>query len=182
MSQLMRLLPGYWQSSPEMNALQAALGGEMDKFNSAVDAAYLDARIMTASAKRITEWEQDLGISSDGRTLDQRRQFIISIFRGSGKLNEARIKNIVNAFTGGSAIVTFRDGTLTVKVLPPNAGETYMFPDVEKALSVRVPAHLELQVVRYYSTWDDISRDFATWDDVRNNLANWNAVKNYINE
>lgn len=182
MSRLMRLLPGYWQNSPEMIALQEALGGELDVFNSAIDAAYLDARIMTASAERITEWEQDLGILSEGRTLEQRRQFIISIFRGSGKLNEARIKNIVTAFTGGSAIVTFKDGTLTVKVLPPENGEMYMFNDVEKALSVRVPAHLELQVVRYYSTWDDISRDFATWDDVRNNLANWNAVKNYINE
>ena len=182
MSQLMRLLPGYWQNSPEMNALQEALGGELDKFNSAVDAAYLDARIMTASADRITEWEQDLGVLPEGRTLEQRRQFIISIFRGTGKLNEARIKNIVNAFTGGSAIVTFKDGTLTVKVLPPDAGESYMFPDVEKALSIRVPAHLALQVVRYYSTWNDIARDFATWDDVRNSFANWNAVKNYINE
>lgn len=163
-----------------MQELQKALGGELDELTAVIDKTYLDARILTATAERLTEWENDIGLASKGRTLDQRRQFILSLLRGTGKLNEAKIDSIVNSFTGGRAISTFRDGTLTVKVLPPNNGEIYVFNDVEKSLSVRIPAHIGLSVDRFYSTWGDIKNDFTSWADVRDSFQDWSAVKNYI--
>lgn len=182
MTKFMKLLPAYWQDSLEMKELQEALGDKVDELADVIDSAYLDTRIMTASAERLTEWETDIGLASEGRTLDQRRKFILSLLRGSGKLNEAKINNIVNTFTGGTAVSVVRDGTLTVTITPPSLGETYLFPDVENALSVRVPAHLELKVVRHYSTWEDIRKTASSWGDLRTSFSNWAAVKNYIKE
>lgn len=182
MANLMKLLPAYWQESMEMRELQRVLGDKVDELAEVIDSAYLDARIMTASAERLTEWETDIGLASEGRTLDQRRKFILSLLRGAGKLNEAKISNIVSTFTGGTAVSVFRDGTLTVTISAPSLGETYLFPDVENALSVRVPAHLILKVVRYYSTWGDIRSTASSWGDLRTRFPSWSAVKNYVNE
>ena len=76
-------------------------------------------------------------------------------------------------------MVSFENSVINVKVLPPNNGEVYRFPDVERALKPLVPAHLGLSVMRYYSTWGDIKNNFGSWDTVERS-ENWNEIKNYI--
>lgn len=179
MKTLMDYLPPYWQEVPEMVAIQESLQAELDKVGLGDEQIVLDTFIATASEERISEWEKRLLIVPKG-TLEQRRLYLKSVIRGFGKLDEAKIKSIVNALTGGTAIVTFEAGVIVVKVLPPNNGEVFLFPDIERSLETRKPAHLGLNVVRYYSTWGMIKNRFATWGEVKEHFTNWAGVKNYI--
>lgn len=180
-ARMMDYLPPYWHISPEMQKVLESDGLEVDRFLNAITSIYTDAFILTAGESRIKEWEQDLKIIPTG-TLEQRRLFVLSKLRGQGKLNEAKIKAIVKTFTGGDSIVTFEDSdsTIYVKVLPPNNGETYLFPDVERSIRPRKPVHLGLVVERYYSTWGDIKDGFSSWANLANAKPDWKAVYNHI--
>ena len=177
---MMNYLPRFWHPNLEMIEILKTVGIELDKLVTAYKIIYTDAFILTASEKRIKEWERDLQIQPTG-TLEQRRLFVLSKLRGSGKLNEPKIKSIVSAFTdGGGAIVTFANSTINIKVLPPNNGEVFLFPDIIRTISPRKPAHLGLVVERFYSTWGDIKDQFTSWQDLNDSKTDWKAVKNHI--
>lgn len=176
---MMKYLPEYWHVSPEMQAILEADGLEIDRLLNAILSIYTDGFILSASEARIKEWEQDLKIIPTG-TLEQRRMFVLSKLRGAGKLNEAKIKTIVTTFTGGDSIVTFENSEINVKVLPPNNGETFLFPDIERSIKPRKPAHLGLVVERFYSTWGDIKNQFSSWADLSTAKTDWKAVYNHI--
>lgn len=176
---LIGYLPDYWHKSEEMQEILESDGIEIERLLNKARSIYGDSFILTASESRVKEWEQDLKIIPTG-TLEQRRLMILSVLRGAGKLNEPKIKKIVNAFTGGDAIVTFADSTINVQVLPPNNGEVFLFPDIERSISPRKPAHIGLVVERFYSTWGDIKEQFSSWEDLLNSKADWKAVYNHI--
>lgn len=179
-NRMMNYLPRYWWENVEMKQILQAQGFSIDILLKELQRIFTDAFIMTASEERVSEWELDLEIAPNGRTLEQRRQYVLSKLRGVGKLNEEKIKGIVYAFTSGGAIVTFSDSTIWVKVLPPNNGGTFLFPDIERTLKPMIPAHLGLNIKRYYSTWGDIRDNFVSWDDVYSYNNDWNAVRNFI--
>lgn len=180
MADLMKYLPFYWQGSMEMNAIQNANNVEMDLAAGASRLIFTDSIIMESSEERISRWERALAITPIG-SLQDRRMFVLSVLRGVGKLNEGKIKSIVNTFTGGGgAIVTFANSTIDVKVLPPNNGDVFRFPDIERSINQRKPAHLGLVVRRFYSTWGDIKDQFVDWNDVATDKADWRGVYNHI--
>lgn len=175
---LINYVPPVYKNFDEFKAIFKAEDGEVNALFSAIDSIFFEDFIMTCSEERISEWEKALHIIPTG-TLEERRYFLKAFTRGGGKLNEEKIKSIVEAFTGGDAIVTFADSTINVRVLAPTNGEVFRFPDVERALSPLVPAHLDLTVERYYSTWGDISENFADWGAVAQ-LEDWEAVMNWL--
>lgn len=179
MRNLINELPSYWHEVPEMKELQRVIQKLFEDIEIESDKILLDTFIDTASEERISEWEKCLTVIPKG-TLEQRRLYLKAVIRGFGKLNEEKVKSIVNALTGGGAIVIFEAGVITVKVLPPNNGEVYLFPDIERALELRKPAHLGLNVVRYYSTWDIIENRFTTWGEIKSHFEDWEEVRNYI--
>lgn len=176
---MMNYLPDYWHKSAEMQEILESDGIEIAQLLNKARSIYGDSFILTASESRIKEWEQDLKLVPTG-TLEQRRLMVLSVLRGAGKLNEAKIKGIVNAFTGGDSIVTFADSTINVQVMPPNNGEVFLFPDIERSINPRKPAHIGLVVERFYSTWGDIKEQFDSWEDLRTSKADWKAVYNHI--
>ena len=179
MRDLLAELPPYWREVPEMRAIQEAIRLCLVDIARESERIVADTLIDTMSNERLSAWEKCLEITPEG-TIEQRRLYLKSVLRGSGKLNEAKIQSVVNALTGGTAIVSFADSVITIRVLPPGNGEIYLFNDVERALAPKIPAHLGLSVVRYYSTWEDITNDFASWEDVKNSFDSWQKVSDYI--
>lgn len=176
---MMNYLPDYWHKSAEMQEILESDGIEIAQLLNKARSIYGDSFILTASESRIKEWEQDLKLVPTG-TLEQRRLMVLSVLRGAGKLNETKIKGIVNAFTGGDSIVTFADSTINVQVMPPNNGEVFLFPDIERSINPRKPAHIGLVVERFYSTWGDIKEQFDSWGELSAEKADWKAVYNHI--
>lgn len=177
-SRLIEYLPEFLREVMEFKALFETEDYEVDILYPSIESIFAEVIIMYCSEERLSQWEEALNIIPKG-TVDERRYYVKSVLRGSGKLNEEKIKSIVDAFTGGEAIVTFGSSVITVKILPPNNGEVYRFPDVERALKPLVPAHLGLSVLRYYSTWADIKKNYADWNAV-SQAEDWKEIRNYI--
>jgi len=156
-------LPWFYADIPEIAAVGSAFDAENEQLIGQFAMIPRDAVISTAEEDRILQWEKLLGIIPQDRTLVQRRMMVLGRLKGAGKLNEAKIKSIVETFSGGDSIVSFSDSTLTVRVAPPEWGEVFLFPDVEKALAPLVPAHLNLVVERYYNTWEDRMATYGSW-------------------
>ena len=164
----------------EFQALMWTEGFEFDQLNSEFDVKYNDAYLYTMGEDRISEWEKALKItplSTD--TLEQRRDNIIAKFRGGNKLNTKAIADIVQAYTNGSATSHFENGVLTVEVKPPKGNKDFKFYAIENELKKRVPAHIELNVIRDYSTWNDVMTNFRSWETVAA-LEDWTSLKAYI--
>ncbi len=138
-----------------------------------------ESTISRASAERVREWESLLAIVPMG-TLSQRKMMILATLKGQGKLNEAKIKDIVESFTGDpDAEVTFRNSRIKIRIFPPGNGEIFLFPDVERVLRPLIPVHIGLGVERWYCTWGDIRDNFSDWQAVSGSFTDWNDVKMY---
>jgi hypothetical protein len=165
----------------EFKAITLTEGVELEevhgKFQTITDNAYLT----TMDEKRITEWEQILGIVPiQGSTVDDRRETVVARIKGQGKLNTALINAIVHTFTGGSAESWVKDSTLYVEITPPPNNKQYQFANVEQELSKKVPAHLNFKISRNYFTWGDINDNFDTWGDVYTTLGDWESVYLFV--
>jgi len=88
-------------------------------------------------------YERELGIKTNlNKPLEERRSVIKSKWRGTGKVDRALIKAVVDAYTNGGVevgfdgriIITFND----VKGIPPN------LEDAQRAIEDISPAHLAI--------------------------------------
>ena len=165
----------------EYQALMQTLGFEIDFFRSEIILAFNDAFLTTMGEERIVQWEKALGLTpNDTDTLGDRRDAIIGRFRGGYKLNTSAINSIVDAFTGGNAQSYFKDSTITIYITPPPNNKKYSFPNVERELSRRIPAHLKYKVLRKYSSWNELAEDFTSWNNVKSSFTDWEMVKLYV--
>jgi hypothetical protein len=186
---LIGYLPTVLQDVLEFNVIFDAENIELDKFYDSINKTALDAYIRTASIEKITTIERFLRFKGKG-TLEQRRDYLLTLYQKGQKLNEGVIKEIANTITGSDCIVTFWGadelnnsqpgfGLLQVQVLSPDNNKDYRYEDIQRALKPLVPGHLKLLVVKYFATWADIKQNFADWATVAA-LGTWNDVKNYI--
>lgn len=165
----------------EFKAITYSEGFEIDFLKSDIRMIVNDAWLLTMGEGRIVEWEKMLGLSpASDETLEDRRDKIVAVIRGKGKLNTALINSIVGAFTnGGTATSYIKDSVLYVKINPPGESKQYKFSNVEEALRRVVPAHLGLVVTRNYSTWGDIKDQYGSWERI-SQLENWDELRMYV--
>ena len=163
---------------------QAIINAEYPEFEdlaSAKDRVINDAYLLTMSEQRTEQWENILGIKPIAESsLSDRRETIIARIRGQGKLNTALINSIVNAFTGGTANSWVEDSVLYVEITPPPGNKQFQFANVKQELTLKVPAHLGINISRNYFEWSEIKANFATWGDVKDNFDIWNDVYLFV--
>lgn len=165
---MLNYYPQVIQQILEFQAIIKSEGFEIDFLKSDVQLIVNEAYLTTMGEERVASWEKALGIYySTDDTLQDRRDAVIARIRGQGKLNTALINAIVGAFTGGTAISYIENSVLYVKITPPPTNKQYKFENVRRELANKVPAHLGLEVIRNY----------ATWEEVRDNYSDWNAIK-----
>ena len=186
---LVEYLPEYLQDIKEFKLIMEA---ESQKFNElyfikdkTLDMHFVDYMDIEA----ITRYETFLGIVGEG-TLEQRRSYIRALYSKGDKLSENSIKAVVKSITGGKALVKFfggdealnpnpGQGTLKVEVLSPDPEVDYKFDDIIRAIAPYMPAHLKLNLIKYFSTWGDISEAYSDWNSIKQ-ASNWKEIYNYI--
>lgn len=179
---LLKLIPLILQEVEEYQALFAALDVEVEALDDTIATSVAQSSIMEADEDRVTAWESFLSITAEG-DLYQRKLYVIATLTSVGKLNKTKIEEIVNIYTtGAGAEVSFDNSVITVKVKPPSGNEDFLFPDIERTLTVLKPAHLGLVIIRFYSTYADIAADFASYGAVETAFATYTDLKNYIQE
>lgn len=186
---LIEYLPEYLQDIKEFKLIMEA---ESQKFNElyftkdrTLDMQFVDYMDIEA----ITRYENFLGIVGEG-TLEQRRSYIRALYSKGDKLSENSIKAVVKSITGGKALVKFfggdealnpnpGQGSLKVEVLSPDPEVDYKFDDIIRAIAPYMPAHLKLNLIKYFSTWGDISEAYSDWNSIKQ-ASNWKEIYNYI--
>ncbi|BCK01402.1 putative phage tail protein [Anaerocolumna chitinilytica] len=186
---LKKYMPDFLYQIKEIKTTIDAQNLELDIIYAVKEGVKSDLFIKTASNDAITREENFLGIKGQG-TLEQRKNYILSLKHKGNKLNESTIKNVASAISGSDCLVTFFAsaeignpypgyGVLRVRVLSPDNSKDYRYEDIERALKPLVPAHLRLIVIKYFALWQDAKNNFADWRAVKT-FTNWEAVKNYI--
>lgn len=140
MSSVLELLPPYEQQSRVFQEIAKAEQIEFDKLALNIEDLEKQLNIDTATWG-LEIYEKELGIKTDSnKPLEDRRSVIKSKWRGTGKVDRALIKAVVDAFTNGGVDVSF-DGRIIVtfndvKGIPPN------LEDAQVAVENICPAHL----------------------------------------
>jgi hypothetical protein len=114
----------------------------------------------------MARWERIFGVTVDeAKPIDQRRAVIKSKLRGVGTVTPALIKSVAESYANGEVNVTEHNATYTVTItfvsmlgIPPNIA------DLETAIRDTLPAHLTVEYVFRYLTWNEITLAAKTWD------------------
>lgn len=164
-----------------IHAINDVVGHELDNARARGALLNNNAFLFWMDESRLAEWENALEIDvPENSTVEERRNVIIAKIRGQNKFNVTTIKSIVKTFTGGDAEVTVADGIVSVKVLPPNNGQLYNLAALTWELKNKIPAHMLLNIERYYSTWGEIKNNETSWQTVRSGYTNWEALKDKL--
>lgn len=180
--EMMEHLPPYWHDVEEMQHILHSEGVEFELLTEEVKNILKDAYIMTASEKRISDWEKRLKLPPTG-TLDDRRKAVLQYIANNSKLSSTVIKSLVaSLYNNARSKVDFDDSTINVTVvpLPERFLDELDFSLLKNQLELRKPCHIGLHVERGYSKWGDVKDTIRTWGDVKNNFKNWEGVYLYI--
>ncbi|OAB46534.1 putative phage tail protein [Paenibacillus antarcticus] len=142
---LRKHLPDYYDEIVEIDTLTATEGIEFDRLYSDIE-TLLNESYPETSTISLDRYERDLQIPIEPiKPVDQRRSVIISKRRGSGKVSGSMIKNVAQAYDGGTVDVGVDVPHYTIVItfidslgIPPN------LDDLKQALEDIKPAHMRL--------------------------------------
>lgn len=141
--EMFSFLPAYYETSRVMQADMQAKGAELDMLMRALDETLEQFFVRTATWG-LDRWEYELGIQTDrSKPIEQRRALVESKLRGAGKFSGRMVKNVAEAYDGGTVDVTFQpnEWSFTVKFvdtigIPPN------IEDLKSVIEEIKPAHM----------------------------------------
>ncbi|WHX47874.1 YmfQ family protein [Paenibacillus woosongensis] len=150
-------LPGYYESSRVIRANMQAKGSELDALNQALDETLSQFFVQTATWG-LDRWEYELGIETDHtKPIEQRRAVVESKLRGVGQFSGRLVKNVAEAYDGGTVDVSFQpaEWSFTIKFIdtigiPPN------LDDLKAVIEEIKPAHLAVEYEFSYLLIRDI--------------------------
>ena len=181
--QMLNYYPEVIKAIREFQVLINTQSIEVTKLHEELARLLENAYFVDADERRITMWEQLLGITplpqgddSLETWLSDRRETIAARLYQTHKLNSESISNIVKIFTGGDAKSYFKDGVIHVLISPPRENKKYKFENVEQELRQKAPAHLLFNVARDYQEWANVKTDHITWGDVLADHSDWDEV------
>ncbi|MCU6709393.1 YmfQ family protein [Paenibacillus sp. J5C_2022] len=123
-------------------------------------------------------YETELGIVTDKtKTLQERREVIKSKSRGVGTVNEALIKNVADAFTGGSIDVDFNAGTVTITFIDI-LGVPTNIDDLKSNLRSLIPSHLAIIYAFKFILYSDIKSLNITYEQIKNMDITYEEILN----
>lgn len=150
-------LPGYYESSRVMQSDMDAKGTELDEFYKALDET-LDQFFVRTATWGLDRWEQELGLTTElAKPIEQRRALVESKLRGAGQFSGRLVKNVAEAYDGGTVDVSFlpAEWSFTIKFVdtigvPPN------LDDLKMVIEEIKPAHLKVEYEFSYLLIRDI--------------------------
>lgn len=130
---------------------------------------------------QIARREEWYGIVPDeSKLLSDRVAVLVSRHRGQGTTTPDFVRNVARSFQYGEIDIDETSEPLTVIIsflnvmgLPPN------MTDFKAALSLVAPAHITLEYVYKYLTWDDFESYNKTWDEWEALNLTWDELQVY---
>ncbi|MBY9078316.1 YmfQ family protein [Paenibacillus sp. HN-1] len=148
---LKEYLPGYYRDVRDMNELLETEGDEFDLLASRVG-LLLDQAYPESATWALGRYEKELNITIDlSKPISQRRSVVISKRRGYGKVSGSMLRNVAQAYAGGTIDVSVVPGEYRINIkfidnlgIPPN------LDDLKSSLEEIKPAHMTLSYTYRY--------------------------------
>lgn len=162
---MIKHLPSYERGSSIFQSLMDIEAQEIDNRAAYIE-NFIEQLLIDTATWGLTIYEQELEIKTDvNKSYEERRSAIKSKLRGMGKVDSSLIKLVSDAHTNGDVEVTF-DGRINIEFIsfygvPPNK------KDLEMALEEIKPAHLDIEFIYNYLTWnefDEYNKNWNQWD------------------
>ena len=171
---LTEMLPERLRLVPEIAAMEAALGEQVEAAGAALAEARAQLALDTAPWG-LALWEKALGLSTEaGKDPEYRRSRCRSKLRGQGTTTIAMLQNVAESFSNGAVeIIEYpAESRFEVKFVgtigvPPN------MDDLTAAIEDIKPAHLAYKYIIRYRTWDMVGK--MTWDEA--GAYTWDQLK-----
>jgi len=165
LSKLIKHLPKYYNKSAVMAAVLLPHENELARIISKVEEAEKQM-IISEATTALDRYEKDLGIQTNHtESYEARRSRILAKLRGLNAITKTALVNVVKAYIDG--IITIKenasDYTVDIKFVT-RKGIPGTMSDIEKAVSEVIPAHLYVNYIFTYRTWDDVYEFIGTWD------------------
>lgn len=166
----------------EIDELFFAEEQELAELDKRIEKMIGNASITGADADTVMRLEFEFGVPTDlSKPLSQRKSVVLAKLRGNGVTTPEFIRNLANAFENGDVeVIESVDTPYVVKLkftsvrgVPPN------LLDFERALREVVPAHLVIDYVFTYLTWDEFDTYNKTWDEWDALNLTWDELQEY---
>ena len=167
MINLKKHLPQYYAKSSAMadilNPIEQEIAAE-DEYISLVN----NQMLISTATVMIDRYERELGI--DVNTADSyevRRNRILAKLRGLGTVTRDTIERIVRTYVDGIIEITedYSNYTLSIKFIT-HKGQIANIDNIKKSISEVMPAHIKVDFIFTYRTWNDVASVIGTWNDV----------------
>ena len=179
-NKLLEYLPGFLQKPREIKVLCDTQQVEFDTLEACIVDVF-NQRFIDKATWGLALWEKTYGVETDeSKPLDQRRSVVKAKMRGSGVVTKDMIKNIAAAFLNGQVEVAENFEAVSIDItftdyagVPPNRD------DLTKTLRELIPAHLGINYILEYLTWDAMDALNLTWDELDALNLTWDELEVY---
>lgn len=180
MHKSMKYLPIFMRKSLYLQELINALELVNDDIRNEIKD--LDNQLYISKATWMLDYyEEELGIEKVAdKPIDERRQLIMSKWRGTGNVNAEMIRDIVESYIpnleADGLLIEFVDSTIRItftslKGVPAN------IQDCENSIREIMPCHLALEFVFRYNSWAQIEATGNTWSYYETNNITWENLQ-----
>ncbi len=154
-----------------------------DGIEAGIEAMLEENFIDTADDGVIAVYESLLGLSSEGKTLEERRGVIKSYIVGLGKISKTVICNAIYQISGRECEVEFKDwdsdGNQGLFITQSGREANEYEDEIIAFLDRRLPAHIiyKYEYTRIINTWGEAKAKLGTWGMGAN--YTWAGAKYY---
>ncbi len=167
MSNLIKHLPKYYSKSAVIAAILLPHESELKRILTAVEDAEKQMFISEATTA-LSLYEADLGIITNlSEDYDTRRNRILAKLRGLGVTTVSGLEKIVKTYVDGIIRIEEKPSEYTVDIkFVTRKGAPDNLSNIEKEISEIIPAHIYVNYIFTYRSWNDVAELVGTWNDV----------------
>lgn len=180
MMDLINMLPRFYRKLNEMQQIQSTLQVELGLADTTIKDTLNQMSLNTATWG-LELWEEQLGLETNASlNYTMRREIIRAKMRGSGTTTKQLVQDVASSYSYGSVSVAEANEIYTIKItfvgekgIPKNLNA------LKKALREIIPAHLVIEYIFTYMTWDEFDRYNKTWNQWDALNLTWNEFEKY---
>lgn len=164
---LMEYIPDIYSQNKTMINIQDTKSEELSNLYSEFEEKTKEIFINLSSDLGLSQYEDILDISRNLKfTNDERRESIKAKLRGVGTTTKTMIKKVSEAYSNGEVEVIEENDKYIVKIkFVGTRGIPSNIEMLRQSLRNIIPAHLEIEYVFTYMTWEEFERYNKTIDE-----------------
>lgn len=164
-----------------INLLMNGAGLKMKSIEDAIKEVADNLLFVDRATWGLDLFEKELGIVTNyARSYEQRRASIKAKARGTGKLSLELIDAVCDAWKRADVLVWFEGGVIKIKFVD-TGGVPEQIDDLKSQIEDIKPAHLPVEWLYSYLTWDLLESFNLTWDELEALNLTWDELEVKVN-